>query len=68
MDEWERSRGHGGGEGQGLGAEHRSQVPGRGRTLWIPSATVFILIFLTRGKKKMDVAEPPILTLKLCLI
>lgn len=68
MDEWERSREHGGGAGQGLGAEHHSQVPGRGRTLWIPSAIVFIFIFLTRGNKKMDLAETPILTPKLCLI
>lgn len=53
VGEWERSRGHGGEAEKGLGAEHPSQVPGRGRTLWIPTPVAFILFFLIRGKKKL---------------
>lgn len=48
VGEWKRSRGHGRGAEKGLEAEGPSQVPGRGKTLWLPTAIAFILIFLTR--------------------
>lgn len=67
VGEWQRGGGCGGGAEQGLEEEHPSQVPGR-RALRLPTAVALILIFLAGDKKNLDLAETPILTLKMYFI
>lgn len=67
MGEWGRSRGHGGGAVQGqsraplTGARERKNTVG-------PHRYSFPFRFSYKRQEKMDLAEPPILLLKICLI
>ena len=67
VGEWQRGGGCGGGAEQELEEERPSQVPGR-RALRLPTAVALILIFLAGDKKNLDLAETPILTLKIYFI
>lgn len=68
VGECKKSRKLGRGAEQWLEAENPSQVPGRRRALWLPTAIAFISIFLIRDKKKLDLAETLILTIKMRFI